>query len=296
VAKKPQPGKVQLVIQPKFAAEIQSLPSPLGVTIPLQRGYMIWSYSGKDLGYSGGELGDGRDIIHFLFNPSTVTANYQIGDLTYQAVMQYSNPLDQTQLQPMSLSQTVNFDLYFDRTYELNYGGNSSAVNDPAVIGVQADVYQFMQFTGVTYLGGQNSSQALQQLKGDPAIAQGLGGQILGTLKTSGLMQMMPCHVFFGNALAQVSQNLSSANFDAVSSQVQYYGYISGWSVTYTHWTAAMVPIRAVINVTFTMLANPTAQNVAAVWRDNQKLGTAPYYVQTPFGPNSTSANFTGTG
>ena len=52
-------------------------------------------------------------------------------------------------LSPLLSARPSPGQLYFDRTYELNYGGNSSAVNDPAVVGVQADVYQFMQFTGI---------------------------------------------------------------------------------------------------------------------------------------------------
>lgn len=280
-----QPNSMQLVIQPKFAEEIQSLPAPLGVQVPLARGYMIWEKTGAGLGYTGGELGDARDMIHFLFNPSTITADYNIANTALAAATMYTNPVDQGAYAPQALSQTVSWDLYFDRTYELNYGGNSSAINDPAVIGVQADVYQFMQFTGVTYEGSRGASTYLAQLAGDPALKAGLGGEILGTLRTSGLMMVMPCFVFFGNALAQMNQNVSSVNLNAVSSQMQYYGFISEWTVNYTHFTASMVPIRCVISVTFTMLSNPLAKNVAAVWRDNQNLSRAPGYVQPPFAP-----------
>ena len=58
-----------LVIQPAFAAQIRTVPSPMGVNIPLQRGYMIWG-AANFLGYSGGPFGDGRDMINFLYNPS----------------------------------------------------------------------------------------------------------------------------------------------------------------------------------------------------------------------------------
>jgi hypothetical protein len=138
-----------LAIQPKFAEQIRNLPSPLGVRLPVQRGYMIWSASGGNLGYTGGQLGDGRDIVNFLFNPTTITTDYNIGNASLQAAMMYQVPGDNGNLLSPLLMQTVSFSLYFDRTYELNYGGNSSAKNDPAVIGVQAGIYQFMQFTGV---------------------------------------------------------------------------------------------------------------------------------------------------
>ena len=62
----------------------------------------------------------------------------------------------------------------------------------------------------------------------------------------------------------------------------RYYGFISEWSVTYTHWTTNMVPIRAAVSITFTMLPDPPQQTQSAVWQDLQKLGKAPYTVQTP--------------
>jgi hypothetical protein len=62
--------------------------------------------------------------------------------------------------------QTVSWQLYFDRTFELLYGGSPASQNDPGVIGVQADVLQFMQFTGV--LASLSSSQANAVL-GTPA-------------------------------------------------------------------------------------------------------------------------------
>lgn len=272
-------AKQRLVVQPKFAEQIQTLPSPLGVNVPLERGFMIWDKT--DALYTGGEFGDGRDVIHFLFNPSTITTDYQANNTSLQAAQMYQIPSDQGNFIPQVLSQTVSFDLYFDRTFELNYGGNGSAINDPAVIGVQADVYQFMQFTGVTRQADQNAAQILKQ-------AGSAGSQVLGALRTSGLMMLIPCKVFFGNALAQMNQNASSSNFNAVSSQVQYYGFISAWTVNYTHFTAAMVPIRAVISVTLTMLANPPIQNEVAIWKDNQKAGRAPYTVQTPYAPGYT--------
>ena len=118
------------------------------MNIPLQRGYMIWAQQ-NFLSYTGGPLGDGRDMINFLFNPSTVNTDYNVANASLQAAMMYTVPGDSGNLLAPLLQQTVSWQLYFDRTYELNYGGNSGQVNDPAVIGVQADIYQFMQFTGI---------------------------------------------------------------------------------------------------------------------------------------------------
>lgn len=270
--------KQQLVIQPRFATQITSLPQPLGVPMPVQRGYMIW---GQQNGlFKGGELGDGRDIIHFLFNPSTVTADYNVNLTGMQAAMNYMVPGDGGTYMPNPLSQTVSWTLYFDRTYELNYGGNSSAVNDPAVVGVQADIYQFLQFTGVTY-ANENNLSSIQSAIGN----NGLSSEILQTQLGTGYMMMMPAYVFFGNALQQMYDNKNSTNWNAVGSQLSYYGFISEWTVNITHWTANMVPIRASIDITMTMLANPPIKNTIAIWRDNQKMGRAPYTVTPPYAP-----------
>lgn len=258
-------GSKSLVIQPKFAEQIRNLPSPLGVQLPVQRGYMIWSASGGNLGYSGGQLGDGRDIINFLYNPSTITTDYNIGNASLQAAMMYAVPGDNGNLLSPLLMQTVQFQLYFDRMYELNYGGNSSAINDPAVIGVQADIYQFMQFSGV--LAALDNSQAQSVLGGVGATGAG------APTTTGGIMMMMPSYLYFGNAFAQMNQNAGNSNFNAIQTQMAYYGFISEWTPNYTHFTVNMVPIRASVDVTFTMLPNPPAGTASAVWRDIQKLG-----------------------
>lgn len=264
-----------LVIQPRFAAQIQNLSAPLGVQMPVKRGYMIWADSGGNLGYTGGELADGRDVINFLFNPSTITTDYNIGNASLQAAMMYQVPGDNGNLLSPLTTQTVSFDLYFDRTYELNYGGNSSAINDPAVIGVQADIYQFMQFTGV--LASLDSGQA-------SAVLGGVGATGAGAAPTTGgIMMMIPSYLYFGNAFQQMFQNDSNTNFNAIGSQMAYYGFISEWTPTYTHFTVNMVPIRASVSVTFTMLPSAPKGVAAAVWRDVQKLGQT--YTTRPYAP-----------
>lgn len=280
-------GRAQLVTQPAFAKQIRNTSSPMGVTVPLQRGYMIWDRPNPK--YTGGPFNDGRDMINFMFNPATVTADYNANpNSSTAAAMDYRVPGDMGVIAPTPLQQTVSFDLYFDRTYELNYGGNSSAVNDPAVIGVQADVYQFMQFTGITDQGNFNYTNIVSAINSDPSLkGQNAGGslanQVLGSLRSGGIMQMIPCNVFFGNASAQMDQNASSSNFNAIASQLQYYGFITEFTIQYTHWTSSMVPMRCVISVNFMMMANTVVLQQAAVWRDLQKLQLAPATVQAPY-------------
>lgn len=268
-----------LVTQPPFASQIQTMPRALGVNVPLQRGYMIWDKPMPSAYNGGGPAGDGRDMIRFLFNPSTVSTDYNVASASLQAAMMYTVPGDQGNLLAPLLYQTVSWSLYFDRTYELNYGGNSSAVNDPAVIGVQADIYQFMQFTGVL------ANLARQQANAEASVANGGSASStqaqLGS-SLGGVMMMVPCYVFFGSSLMQMNKNPNSANFNALANQLAFYGFISEWSVEYTHWTTNMVPIRASVTVSFTMLPNPPQSAETAVWRDLNKLGLAPSTAPVP--------------
>jgi hypothetical protein len=66
-----------------------------------------------------------------------------------------------------------------------------------------------------------------------------------------------------------------------------FYGFISEWSVEYTHWTQNMVPIRCVISVSFTMLPNPPAGSGTAAWNDVQKLNGS-YVASVPYAPGVT--------
>lgn len=275
-------GTASLVTQPAFASQILNLPSPVGMGntngagSALQRGYMVWANSMPTLYSGGGALGDGRDVIRFLFNPSTVNSQYNVGNASLQAAMMYPVPGDSGNLLAPLLTQTVAWELFFDRTFELNYGGQSTSENDPGVIGVQADVYAFMQFTGVlATLSKQDATAVLGTPTGGSAPT------------TGGIMMMIPAYVYFGNASQQYSNTGTvDANNTAVGQQLAYYGFISGWSVNYTHFTVNMVPIRCTVDVSFTMLPNPTAAAGTATWNDVQKL-RGQYAPLPPQGPNT---------
>ena len=287
-----------LVTQPAFAAQILNLPSPVGMgstngaSSALQRGHMIWENPQPSL-YPGGGGQGGRDVINFLFNPSTISTDYNIANASQQAAMMYQVPGDSGNLLAPLLSQTVNFELYFDRTFELNYGGDATSPNDPGVIGVQADVYQFMQFTGLLASLDKQQATAIQSA-GGAAVGSASSGTA-SAVTTGGIMMMIPSYVYFGNASQQWANNGVSANNKAISQQLAFYGYISEWSVQYTHFTVNMVPIRCTVTVTFTMLPNPTASAATAVWNDVQKLNGS--YAVVPYAsgvtPPASSFQFT---
>ena len=230
-----------LLIQPKFDARLFTMAFPLtgSQSGTIQRGYMIWDSSmASTLGYSG------LPTVHYLYNPSTVAADYNIASGTAQMALDYPNPGDQSNL-AIPLNQTAQWSLMFDRTFELwgQYGAGGtpnnvfsggSNTNDPTSIGVQADVMQFMQFTGM-FTGDQLSGNG----QGGLVTTQNFGA-------STGLMQQINCWAYFG--ASNITNNL------------KYYGYINEWSVQYTHWTQYDIPMRCVISVNFTMLPWPTTQ------------------------------------
>jgi hypothetical protein len=218
------------VTQPPFSDNIANkLGFPLtGMQFGnLKRGKMVWD---KPItGFSG------NAEVKFLYNPSTVSATYYMATPGVGDILLYPNANDTSDLR-VPLNQSVSFSLLYDRTFELwgAYGsdGTSNNVtnpgtdtnNNPSIVGVMADIYQMQQFTGMTV--SYNSSGQVTTSTSPTDLA---GRQ--------GIMQLIPSYVFFGN-----------------TNVLAYYGYITEWDVTVTHWTQYMVPMRCVIDVTFNML------------------------------------------
>jgi hypothetical protein len=184
-------------------------------------------------------------FINFLYNPSTVEATYEVQSSGAALSMLFPNPNDASDL-AVPINQQVNWTVMYDRTYELNDGAYDQSGNivsgsqamptpagttaDPSVYGVWADVAQFQFFTGMMLTATQGSGNAQSGV----AVGNFAGSQ--------GFMMMVPCYVYFGGG---------------TQSNINYYGYISEWDVTYTHWTQWMVPMRCVIDISLTMLPPP---------------------------------------
>lgn len=86
-------------------------------------------------------------------------------------------------------------------------------------------------------------------------------------------MVQTPCTVYFGGMTS-----------------IQFYGFITDFSVTYTHWTSNMIPNRAVVNLGMTML---TEINRAALAQQQTtaSTGTPPPKTGAPGGlPNEFGA------
>lgn len=231
--------KVAPLVQPKFDPRISSVHTPLaGGPVRLKRGYMYWD---KPItGYNG------IAFVHYLFNPSEVSVDYSLADTSATASLIFANASDTADLR-IPLDQTASWSILYDRTYELwgsyNDDGTpkfSGSVNDPRVFGVEADIMQWREFTGMNV--GFNFDKKASANAGSANPNSGLSkwGNLAGS---TGVLQMVPSWAVFGY------QNYP-----------RYYGYISDWNVTYTHWTQFMVPMRAVVNITFNLLPPPGRQ------------------------------------
>lgn len=228
--------KVPTIKQPKFDNRIYRLAYPLTGTDQgiLKRGYMVWDKPVS--GYSD------RAYVHFLYNPATVSAAYTMGDANVTASLLAPNPNDNADLR-VPLYQSASWSLLFDRTYELwgQYnpaGGPNQQIgndfNNPAVVGVLSDIMQMRQFTGMSVGYTPNTSTAKGQTK-PPADT---------FVTNQGILNLIDSYVYFGN-----TYNLS------------FYGYVNEWDFTITHFTQNMVPMRALVNISFTMLPTPRHQS-----------------------------------
>jgi hypothetical protein len=173
----------------------------------------------------------------------------------------------------------------YDRTYELNSGAydqngdinpgfsastptSTNLIGDPRVYGVLVDVWQLQNFTGMA-LTGKNALTANSNGGNAGNAFTGIANSQTTYAVDTGFMMMVPATVYFGG------QNL-----------IRYYGYISEWDVTFTHWTQWMVPMRCVIDITFNTLPPPPVAN----YNSTTGAGATAFY-PTPTGNPPPGAN-----
>lgn len=226
-----------LLTQPPFAKQLTATKDRvLGTTPQLQKGYMIWDVASGNLGYKGGPY-NGRAVMNFMYNPQQINANFAVESNQAQAAMLYNAPGASSVL-AIPLSQSVQWTLYFDRTFEVNFSHPNGTANDPAVIGVQADVVQMMQFTGML----SNMASGLSKIK-TPVVNKG------------GVMMNIFSWVYFGQNVTNGGHYTKAA----AENRLGYYGFINSWDVTYTAFTQNMVPYRATMDISFQMLPSTSS-------------------------------------
>lgn len=219
--------------QPPFDARISRLEYPLQdkSLATIKRGFMVWHQ--PITGFAG------RAQVDFLYNPSVVEATLSLSDASVGSILLFPNANDKADLR-VPLQQTVSFSIMYDRTYELwdSYNPNGQPkydigpdLNNPRVVGVLADILQMEQFTGMTI--GYSSGFSPTKVTSANVNRNSFAGH-------QGLVQLIPSYVYFGGP-----QSMS------------FYGYITEWDFQVTHWTKNMIPMRCIINVSWTMLPPP---------------------------------------
>ena len=230
---KAKAGDIPFWIQPPFDPRIMGIAAPMGSggNIQMRRGFMIWDQTQP--GY-----GSNRARVTFLYNPTTITVNYALNPssaLTSALTFQQSG-LKAAPMAPMS--QSISFSLLFDRTFELwnsytskgvpgKLSGVDNDIMNPHARGVLTDVLALQQYTGQLA-----NSQFQAQAKSAPAVTS--------TFQLQGIQEMMLGWVYFGGVYGAF-----------------YYGYVSGFTVTYTHFTQYMVPMRCAVDVGFVLMPLP---------------------------------------
>ena len=196
----------------------------------LQRGRLI-----TDLAPYSSAAGEKASVIYqvnFLYNPSTISESRSI-DMNNDALpAQYRYQGDPGQYK-MVLNTTVGFSLLFDRTFEL---WDSSYLNtDAGKYGVRADVEALYNLLGINYSASNTAANT----------GAGTGGPSnMANVTVQGAMMVRPCHRYFG-ATDQWS--------------LSYYGFITNFNVTWTHFTSAMVPQRCAVDIAFNALPITTS-------------------------------------
>jgi hypothetical protein len=272
--KKSSSPSINLYKQPLFDNRIRTLAFPMQGGVPddngteltqLFRGWMVWDQASP---YSS------PPEVSFLFNPTTVTTSYDM-DASDVASTLLFNTGQNTAQAAFAMNQSVNLSLYFDRTFELwgsympggsgytagiprakptslNPGANtpnSYNVMDPTVYGVGVDILAFKQLTGqllqqYTIVGANLGSNAAQTPSGS--------GYVPG-LSQQGVFTMIPTWLFIGS--------------DSGGSMA-YYGYVSDFTVTITHFTQYMVPMRCIVDLDFALMMPPSNEPNGPTWSD----------------------------
>lgn len=259
----PNSGNSPTTATPSFGLNAQNY----GAVV---HGFMEWDVPAP--GYSS------NAVVNFQFNPSTLAiAYYQQQSST--AVTDFIFSLAAASAAPTTpMLQSISFALLYDRTYELwgSYGAaglpntgytslsSDTDINDPAIAGVGVDILAMQQLTGM-FIGADTGT-------GNATATPGIGGTT--AFKPQFPMIWWGTWVYFGNNPAGL----------------YYYGYVTDWEVQVTQWSQYMIPMRAVINVDFTLL--PTSQILSGT---PAGPGLSQYWSANPLGGPATSAS-SGTG
>lgn len=230
---------VQKYLNPPFDPRMLTIGPPSLGSKNLVRGRMVSADKNAATGMKHG--------VHFLYNPVAITAshNTDISAVGNGHSAQYSSGSVQTQTGQVANIGSVGVDLLYDRTYEL--WDASQAGSMAGKFGVYADVLAFYMLLGITKTGAQTDSGLAAMLD----LFQTSAGKI-----TSSTWQSL----YPTNGISPDNRMYLYMGGDAVEGdKMRFYGLVSDFSVTYSHWTQKMVPVRATVSIGLQFQSDPAA-------------------------------------
>ncbi|MEV4454361.1 hypothetical protein [Microbispora sp. NPDC049633] len=187
------------------------------VTHPIERGFIRTDTSQTD--YEDNATPDRK--LYFLYNPATLDMGFSPDGADFGATYVYTRKNGGQASMIAELNQSMSFQLLFDRTYEVSYPNVSNWTNPQiAEEGVWRDIRALLAWAGI-----------LDDTKGD-------------------VYQM----TLAGFSTATMVQYPSYFHFGATDKALTVYGICTGISISWTHWSKSMVPIRAGVSIDVQLL------------------------------------------
>jgi hypothetical protein len=251
---------------PPFDPRISNIPlqqySLTGGTSKLYRGYITDDTPARTKGQFY--------RLNFLYNPSVLTEQRSIDTTNAGISPLYSRADDPTVSPLLPLNSSINFDLLFDRTFELwdmSYHGTSVGST-----GVMADMDILYGLVGIKAPANSANPTTPSVTIPNP------GGTTFNVDNLTGVMQYSPVYAYFGSAWASSYNNL------------KYYGYITSISITITHWSQDMIPMRCGVSISMTLLPSIIKTSASTTTADTTANPTG----KTPAGPTTSGGKASG--
>lgn len=231
-------------LNPPFDPRMLSIGVPAYGGTKLQRGRIVRAEKGAD------KVG-----VHFLYNPLEITASH---NLNPDAV--FNNDAQKAQAAGVTTGNLLNLgdvgaSLLYDRTYEL---WHKRTDNLASKLGCYADVWAFYQMLGIAGKGHYSQTRNGGRFMPKPS-AQAFNSNTWTSLLPSSPLAPVLVYLIIGDKL-------------------RFYGMVSSFSVTYSHWSKDMIPIRCAIDISISFQPDPpsTAIRVKDKKGKAHKVGAQP--------------------
>lgn len=225
-----QPGSG--IWENNFDPRIRNIPTYLpgesaGTGYGLKHGYLVTAFP---KGKSGKFY-----MLNFLYNPSQVVVSHSI-DASNQVMPAYTRSDQDSGTPLVAAGGTLQFSLLFDRSYEMSDKSKFNTVE--GTYGVMADVHVLYNMVGI------NSPQVIwDQGTGESAESSVDADNVIG------IMQMNPVWARFGQARHAFRDKLPNL------SRMEYFGYVNDITISYTHFSQRMTPVRCGVGITMQLMS-----------------------------------------